>query len=685
MYLNTPENRLAKDPEAHALYKAISKIESDARLDDAQVYFNFPLYRDDTEGILRTKLLLGTKSHGFIIFGISAATDYDADKELKLLDDELTLLHGQILSKLIKYPSLKQDRNSLLFPVETAIYSPNIQKEPHSRLESFLIRNQLDVKNLFEKLRQTASLSDSVFSETLSIIEGGKGLLRTKERSVSDEDKNTKAFYVAKIERAIRRFDRDQKAGYMTPLDGPQRIRGLAGSGKTVILAMKVAMTHLTDPDAKILYTFHTKSLYQQVKRLITRFYRQFDDVDPDWEKISILHAWGGSYQPGVYSDACKDNGVRAISFDEAKFKNSSDPFGAACEELLTSPLKEKYDYIFVDEAQDFSKYFLQLCLHIAREKRLIFGMDVFQNIFQVVPPEAKELFDEDVELVEDIVLHKCYRTPREVLVCAHAIGLGVYGKLVQMVENADHWTDLGYVFKQGEFIEGSTIIVERPEENSPTSIDGWSDSVVVAKSFENYADEIDTVVSAIVEDIKAQKLQPEDILVICADDKNCRSYFNDITEGLYSQGIATNNTQANKYSIGDFSMDGRVTLSTVHKAKGNEAYSVYVVGADAPFKNQNIRARNLLFTAMTRTKAWLFISGVGSHAKLLAREIESAISNYPNLIFTYPSPKDLAVMKRDIQRGDELEKKLKDLLVEYGAESIDEMISSLKGARKRK
>src|SRR5207244_4454545 len=112
--------------------------------------------------------------------------------------------------------------------------------------------------------------------------------------------------------------DQRQKHGSMIELDGLQRIRGLAGSGKTVVLAMKAALTHLRDPEARILYTFSTKSLYQHIQRLVTRFYRQYDDRDPDWTRLKIMHAWGGRNTPGVYYDACVASGVEPMRYTEA-------------------------------------------------------------------------------------------------------------------------------------------------------------------------------------------------------------------------------------------------------------------------------------------------------------------------------------------------------------------------------
>ena len=55
------------------------------------------------------------------------------------------------------------------------------------------------------------------------------------------------------------------------------------------------------------------------------------------------------------------------------------------------------------------------------------------------VTPGADENGDPAITLDEDVVLHKCYRNPLEVLVCAHALGFGIYGKkIVQMLENEE-------------------------------------------------------------------------------------------------------------------------------------------------------------------------------------------------------------------------------------------------------
>ena len=70
----------------------------------------------------------------------------------------------------------------------------------------------------------------------LSTIEGSKGIIKPKERGEISKDKK-KGYVASEIELEISTFDEFQKKAYISEIIGPERIRGLAGSGKTVVLA----------------------------------------------------------------------------------------------------------------------------------------------------------------------------------------------------------------------------------------------------------------------------------------------------------------------------------------------------------------------------------------------------------------------------------------------------------------
>ncbi|ECF2231885.1 hypothetical protein E1628_24005, partial [Salmonella enterica subsp. enterica serovar Kentucky] len=71
-----------------------------------------------------------------------------------------------------------------------------------------------------------------------------------------------------------------------------------------------------------------------------------------------------------------------------------------------------------------------------------------------------------------------------------------------------------------------------------------------------------------------------------------------------------------------------------------------------------NIRNRNLLFTAMTRTKGWLYISGVGDKTYGLKREIETSLNNVPHIKFNYPTKAEAQQIEHDIKHDEQLTSK---------------------------
>ena len=135
------------------------------------------------------------------------------------------------------------------------------------------------------------------------------------------------------------------------------------------------------------------------------------------------------------------------------------------------------------------------------------------------------------------------------------------------------------------------------------------------------------------------EELRPEDICVICVDRKALTGYFAKLTEFLHIEGVSTFNlvnTASNNLS---FTREGCVTLATVNKAKGNEKGVVYICGADYIFSTpNNVVLRDILFTAMTRTKGWLTITGCTQDFRKCITESNKLKLNQYKLRFIQPS-----------------------------------------------
>jgi len=660
MEVNVAGNLARADPLANELVKWLDQETADLALDEAQLYYDFPVLKDYDGAVVRARVLVISRIHGVLVIAISEVTDRDETElahELEKQNSELDHVCSLLYSRLIRNSQLRVSRMMLAFPVTGHLFAPLVQI-PHPAISiDYLGYDQL---RKWLQNPENKPISEGSYRELIATIEGAKGIIRPRSRMVEETSENSKGSVASKTESEIASFDERQKHGAISVLDGFQRIRGLAGSGKTVVLAMKAAQMHLRYPEANIVFTFYTKSLYQHIQRLITRFYRQYDDKDPDWNRLRIMHAWGGASVEGVYSQACAASGIQPIPFGAAYAASTEDPFDKVCQDLMTrARVQPMYDYVFIDEGQDFPPSFIRLCLFLARNQRVVYAYDDLQTIWRATAPTAAEITGTDSEgkplvpLSDDTVLYKCYRNPREVLVCAHALGFGIYGPhIVQMLQNKDHWEDLGYLVLEGTFKAGSHTVIERPADNSLQTVSqSFSPGeIVCAKSFESFEDEINDVVRGIQGDI-ADGLRPDDILVVAVDDRNAKSYLNSLADRLSQVNIRSNNIHADPFGVKDFYKDGHITLSTVHKAKGNEAFMVYVVGLDALFASSaGPRERNMLFTAMTRAKGWVRMSGVGSAASICVAELDKALSEFPRLVFSYPSEEDLKVMKRDLE-----------------------------------
>ena len=644
------------------IFDFLTKNAEELGLAKEHIYKDYPIYKDLDQKTIVVPTAVVSPMHGIVIITSSEDrnnSDFEQNKES--YKENLDEIYRLLYSKLVKNPVLSTGRNAISIPITTVVYVPNIIAERKAEGEVVYVYNEIQLKGLFCELKQT--IGKNVFDETVAIIEGSKGLLLQKERKVIDT--STKGYAVNVLEKEIRKFDEQQKTAFFSDIEGLSRIRGLAGSGKTVILCMKAALLHLKEPEAVIVFTFYTKSLYQHIRRLITRFYRQFDDKDPNWDNLLVMHAWGNDMQTGVYRMSCNRHGVPAISFQDAQIR-SRQPFDFVCSSFLDQ-VKEYhplFDYMLIDEGQDFPASFLKLSANIVRGSRVVYAYDDLQTIFQRKAPTAADIFGTDDtgkairSFTMDRILYKCYRNPLPVIVVAHAIGFGIYASCIAQMIEADYWKDIGYEIEEGAFEPGDRMVIKRPDKNSQTFLDKQFgvNEIIRTKNHKTFMEEVDFVCSAILNDIKKDGLHPDDILVVSVDDRNATSYLNTMEKRLKQFGIESNNIHADKFSITDFQQEGKVTLSTIHKAKGNEAYSVYIMGVDALFPYQrNVRERNLLFTAMTRSKGWLTITGIGPNAESWINEIETAKKNVPYLLFNYPTRAQLKMMPRDMDEANDI------------------------------
>ncbi len=642
-----------------------------------EVFIGYPLIASP-DGKYSIDATLVSPSKGVILFDL---IEGDGIADYKERQDDLA---NKVESKLKLHRDLLEGRR-LRVPLNVITYGPRINDRNVEFDESHPLANDKEIASSINRVNWAGGSVD-VYKSALSAIQNLSGI--RKNRSKRDVRlSNSRGAKLKRLEESIATLDHRQNKAVIETVDGVQRIRGLAGSGKTVILALKAAYLHAQHPDWRIAVTFHTRSLKGQFRRLINSFCVEQSGEEPDWTKIRIINAWGasgGDSRDGIYHEYCRLSGSEFLDFRSAsdRFGGSDRAFDGACSEALRSgsDAAQVYDAILVDEAQDFSSSFLKICYSMLRPpKRLVYAYDELQNLSGKSLPPPEEIFgvdDHGEALVsfgndgrQDVILQKCYRNSRPVLVSAHGLGFGIYrnkpeGKetgLVQMFDSPTLWTEIGYHVREGSLEKGRYVVLERTEETSPEFLECHSvlDDLVVFKVFDSEDEQNSWVVQEIQNNLTFDELRHDDIVVINPDLRSARVKTGSIRKNLFEMGIQTHlagvDTDADVFFRDDYPS---VTFTGIYRAKGNESGMVYVINAqdcDGPdFGLATLR--NRLFTAITRSKAWVRVVGYGPRMKQLFDEFSELKRCDFVLKFTYPDDtllSKLRIVHRDLSPCD--------------------------------
>lgn len=661
MNIIADEAKLQNDPIANL---AVETLKSEFTSDLVNLYYQYPIYRGDLpEDLVQAQLLLTSPDFGVVYIKCHDGDSFLNDAEIKYIEE----LDSNIFKRFISHQELRISKRELKFSITGIVLGQVTETKDDLRY--------CNIKNLCQTINSLAkdkALSSDEYNLLVSCIDNTTKLSLKKARKVEENvgDHPTKGQILNLIQNREACFDQEQRRVAMSCIDSPQRIRGLAGSGKTILLTMKAALYHLANPNAEILYTYYTKDLHEQIRRLIERFYREAsDNHEPDWKKIHILHAWGGMELPGVYSETCSRLHIHPINYQIARARNANAPFDYVCEELLKEAIEPYYDLTLIDEGQDFHCEFYRLCYKLTKNRRIVWAYDEFQNIFETDLQDEKQTFGKDdngeycVDFGrhenpnQDIVLHCCYRTPRKVLIGAFSLGLGIYNeKVLQRLPSNMRWTSLGFDVERGNCADGDQMVISRPIKNTPSVLNEQFGTYIMSwKSFDYSNDECKYVAEQIIKNIEQEGLLPDDICVICLDQRNIATYYSYLCFYLNQKGIRSFNMLNAPNTNTKFTHDSHVTLATLNKAKGNEAGMVYIMGADVIFKvNNNVKERNRLFTAITRAKGWVMITGTGKeYMNKLSQELNMLINNDMRLVFTQPTDNQTRTVMAGSERQD--------------------------------
>ncbi len=366
-------------------------------------------------------------------------------------------------------------------------------------------------------------------------------------------------------------------------------IQGLSGTGKTELLLHKLKELYTESDSTKIFFTCFNLVLADSLKKRIPKFFN-FMKVQQqiEWnERLWCERAWGALHNnnSGLYRYICYFYGLPFYNYRQCN------NFGTLAKRALDAinqneDFKDKFafDYILIDERQDFSEEFIKLCERVTSKKVFVAG-DIFQNIFGQ---------EEDVDA--DYLLNQCYRTDPRTLMFAHSVGMGLFEKPVLKWLTDIQWLQYGYKIldNDGQFRKFTRDPIRRFEDIQDdclkvfniNDLDELKIARLVVQMISNIRDKYETV-------------KPEDIaLIFMTTDRNYMSHITGLVSNLLSQSNidwVLNRAFESKEQI-----DGELFVTNHNNVKGLEFPFVICI---SPFElDKNTNKRNALYMALTRS-----------------------------------------------------------------------------------
>ncbi len=694
-----------------AAIKVWDAVRNAFRDNDCIAYWRYPIFSKRGERRKEPDILIVDREFGLIIIEVKDVVidqiksiegqtwEYDNysinyDRPLENAEDQLFTLLG--------YCDAERELRRRVRG-RSIVVLPNISQEEwnNSNLVTnqdsaeIIFAQQLGKKSLIKRINDIKpvvrgeSLDNAKWKSLISVLTGT--ILYRQKDNQDNIDHKSRGGVKKIIKEYLHKVDLKQEEIAKSIPPGAQRIRGIAGSGKSVLLAQKAVHMHLKNPEWKIALVFFTRSLYDATIKELDRWMRRFtngqESYNPETNRnLEVLHAWGSKKQAGFYKEVCKHHGVKYLSAMDKRLgdRDPNEKLIKALQLFLegNQEIDQIYDAILIDEAQDLVvddqtlKYnqkqpFFWLAYRVLKDidnseqKRLIWAYDEAQSLNSLNIPTAPELFGNDPKFKRMVtgfhaggirkseVMYKCYRTPGPILVAAHAIGMGLLrneGILTGFTRQND-WESIGYEMISGSFRSGNEIILHRPKETTPNRVpEVWDDELISFDTYSTRAEELKALAQKISHNIQQEGLNPSrDILVIALG--SYRDGFRlktRIAKNLKKQGVDVYIPKAKRKNViypkypntapNKFWDEGAVTISNIFRAKGNESYMVYVVGLDNIAKDESdISLRNQLFVALTRAKAWVNISGIGSYS--MYQELEKVIESGNTFKFKFKRP----------------------------------------------
>ena len=207
---------------------ALADFLSDLQGVSGYLYIGYPVVGSPL-GPIKFDALLLSEELGLVAFDLVEGTDLG---EFRARQDEIA---SMLEVKLKPYPNLKSGRN-LKFEIAVITFAP-VKKNLPIAEDPYVLANDEDIT---QKIRTFAWAGDhQTYTSLVAAVQVVTNIRAGKQKR-EPLKANSRGARLKKVEDSIANLDQQQSQAVIETVDGVQRVRGLAGSGKTIVLALKV-------------------------------------------------------------------------------------------------------------------------------------------------------------------------------------------------------------------------------------------------------------------------------------------------------------------------------------------------------------------------------------------------------------------------------------------------------------
>tara|TARA_B100001971_G_C18224904_1_gene559698 strand:+ start:24 stop:1856 length:1833 start_codon:yes stop_codon:yes gene_type:complete len=438
-----------------------------------------------------------------------------------------------------------------------------------------LNKNKINSKilSIVETKRRKTNISTDTFNMLRMIIDPSiKVPHRFVKKPTAKQKEEIPAVLDLKQERASKSIG-----------EGHRLLKGIAGSGKTLIMLYRAKMLAKLHPEWQVLFVCWNRTLINYLRQM-------YDGIDMDVKSNNVEFTYYSKWMKGL----AWDNHIQMPKVEDSE--KYEEEFNEVAKQLAGMSFSSKYQAVLIDEAQDFEEdYFRLLLNHLDKKTNsLLICYDYAQNLYHKVTSWKKLGISASGRRTLDLShsrdsLYMNYRNTLEITRFAKFI----YNDNIPTKDENDNISTL-------------TKMDASPDRGPLPSVE------LVKDRYE----ESRIIIDWIIKTKKENNLSYHDFIIIYPGKrlKNFNledDFFNKLTQ----KNIPFTWVTRDQDSKSNFSLhDNTIKISTIYSAKGMDFEAVSVIACDC-IRSDEPEAE--LYTSATRARKYLIMTTGGSNHKV--------------------------------------------------------------------